>query len=180
MPAKISNETWVKIKHDVADSGCWIFKGALQKDGYGSCNRNGHSLAHRAYYSILKGELIPGLELDHLCKNRNCVNPDHLEQVTHSENVSRGNYKYNHRNGRKTHCKRGHEFNDQNTLHEIVAGSKRRKCIICRRMNQNVRYYKNKAGEKDEGRENLLNPATPPQQRRRIIIYLGEIDNVND
>jgi hypothetical protein len=47
-------------------------------------------------------------------------------------------------------------------------------------MNQNVRYYKNKAGEKDEGRENLLNPATPPQQRRRIIIYLGEIDNVND
>jgi len=177
MPAKISNETWVKIKHEVLDSGCWIFKGSLQKDGYGSCNRNGQSLAHRAYYSILKGELLHGFELDHLCKNRSCVNPDHLEQVTHAENISSGNYKSNHRNGRKTHCKRGHEFNVENTLHEIVNGEKRRKCLTCRRVAANDRYYRNKAGDR---KGETINPATPPQQRRRIIVETGEIDNVND
>lgn len=168
MPAKISNETWVKIKHRVRDDGCWIFNGSQQKDGYGSCNRNGQTLAHRAYYSILKGPLIAGMELDHLCKNRNCVNPDHLEQVSHAENISRGNYKINHRNRRKTHCKRGHAFNDENTSYKIEKGYVRRQCIACRRQRAKQKYQENKAGEQREGRT-TLNPATPPPQRKRII-----------
>jgi hypothetical protein len=72
----------------VSASGCWLWQGYLNADGYGSL---GHRAAHRLYYERHVGAIPPGLTLDHTCGVRSCVNPDHLEPVTQGENVRRGN-----------------------------------------------------------------------------------------
>lgn len=76
-----------------ADTGCWLWQRAKDVYGYGvlqkSANRP-HRLAHRLIYERHKGPIPPGLTLDHLCRNPGCVNPDHLEPVTHKVNVHRG------------------------------------------------------------------------------------------
>ena len=142
MPSKILDCDWVNTGKYVQNAnGCWDWQGALQKDGYGTCGlRAGTTLAHRAFYQILIGEIPKGLELDHLCKNRKCVNPAHLEPVTHAENIFRGNYTINHRNKRKTHCKRGHPFDDKNTYVETYNGIIMRKCVTCRNTRQRERW----------------------------------------
>lgn len=89
---------------------CWHWKGYRNDKGYGRLN---HTLAHRLVYELLRGPIPPGLTLDHLCRNKSCVNPDHLEPVTSVVNAMRG-IGPAAVNARKTHCKRGHPFqNDQ-------------------------------------------------------------------
>lgn len=113
-------------------SGCWIWNGCIDKCGYGKIGAVfGETLAHRASYKEFVGPISHGLEIDHKCKRRNCVNPEHLEAVSHAENVRRGDYKSNHRNRRKTHCKRGHEFTEENTRIENWHGLVMRKCVAC-------------------------------------------------
>jgi hypothetical protein len=71
--------------------GCWPWPGSMREDGYGHIFRNGkHYRAHRAVYQYFKGAIPAWLELDHTCRNKACVNPDHLEPVTHAVNVQRG------------------------------------------------------------------------------------------
>lgn len=75
----------------IALDGCWIWTAAVNKDGYGQFRYNGSmKLAHRVSYEIYNGDLSADLCLDHLCRKRSCVNPAHLEQVTHAENMRRG------------------------------------------------------------------------------------------
>jgi len=109
---------------------CWNWTGADRGEGYGRF-RDGqsHIYAHRWSY-----EQIPeGLTIDHLCRNRMCVNPKHLEPVTIKENVMRG-VGIAAKNASKTHCKRGHEFNIENTyIRKNQSGTKRR-CRTCRRI----------------------------------------------
>lgn len=72
------------------NTGCWLWTGNASANGYGITSLRGRSMcAHRAVYLLHKGHIPEGLELDHLCRQKICVNPDHLEPVTHSENMKR-------------------------------------------------------------------------------------------
>lgn len=112
------------------DTGCWIWQLGMFRTGYGSVwNGERNTVAHRVYYEDLIGPIPDGLTLDHLCRNRACCNPGHLEPVTMRENVLRGD-SITGRNARKTHCLRGHPFDEQNT--RIMKGGGRA-CRACDR-----------------------------------------------
>lgn len=95
---------WVKV-HKTND--CWYWTASLDSAGYGLFRANGRmNKAHRYAYELLVAPIPAGLTIDHLCRVRTCVNPDHLEAVTQQENTARA---------RKSHCIRGHEFTKENT-----------------------------------------------------------------
>lgn len=72
------------------ETGCWEWQRYVRPDGYGKTRLHGEQLAHRAYYREYVGPIPEGLSLDHLCRVRHCVNPEHLEPVPHAVNVRRG------------------------------------------------------------------------------------------
>lgn len=114
------------------NSGCWIWLNSLTPTGYPPARYTAfkkYVTAYRLSYFLYRGEIPDGLEVDHICRMRCCINPWHLRLVTHAENTRRGIYpKSTHRNGRKTHCKRGHEFNENNTY---IDNRGNRQCRIC-------------------------------------------------
>lgn len=110
--------------------GCWEWTGTKTMAGYGQIIMERKRIyVHRYLFGLLKEPLNDSLELDHLCRCRNCCNPDHLEQVTHAENVRRGACK--DINGTKTHCPKGHPYDEQNTI--SIHGGKHRDCLECKR-----------------------------------------------
>lgn len=113
---------------------CWEWPGCTV-DGYGyvSISKDGTAkrrYAHRVAYEYLVGPVPSGLVLDHLCRNRKCMNPKHLEVVTHRVNLLRGNGP-TARNAAKTHCANGHPYDELNTY--IYRGGKTpvRMCRVC-------------------------------------------------
>lgn len=116
-------------------SGCWLWTNRITTGGYGSFTLDGYPFpAHRASYEVFVGPIPEGMELDHLCRNRACINPDHLEPVTRRENALRGLSPVS-ANARKTHCPKGHAYDEANTY--IWRGS--RHCIACRSIVQENR-----------------------------------------
>lgn len=106
-----SERFWAKVEKLPCEPGCWLWTACLDGAGYGRFGRkkrNGPSvLAHRVAYEALRGEIPDGLQIDHLCRVRCCVNPWHLEPVTIRENQLRGTG-VSAKNAAKTHCLRGH------------------------------------------------------------------------
>lgn len=129
----------------IVSSGCWEMTSNQKTKGYKEIcvNRKKHR-AHRFFYEKLIGPIRDGLMLDHLCRNRGCVNPLHLEQVTNKENAIRG-VGWAGQNYRKTHCNNGHEFNKENTGTKIQKGRESRMCLKCKKEADARWLKKNKA-----------------------------------
>lgn len=126
---------WSKV---LKSKTCWVWI-ASTADGYGTFSiKSKNYKSHRISFFLKYGKLNPDLELDHLCRNRRCVNPDHLEEVTHQINALRGKSPVAV-NNYKTCCPRGHPY-------DMIDGDGRRRCRICYRIQslKSTRKYMNK------------------------------------
>lgn len=130
---------WAKVQKTET---CWNWTGGQRGSGYGSFWNGDKSVrAHRWAYEQFVGPIPHELTLDHLCRNKLCVNPKHLEPVTLQENIMRGNG-MSARNARKTHCKYGHELTGSRVRILNVNGRTERRCLIC--IDRRNRKHRNK------------------------------------
>jgi len=120
-------------------NGCWLWTACTDDRDYALLWVDGRSRrAHRVLYELLVGD--PGPELDHLCRVHSCVRPSHMEPVTHQENVRRGDVPKI--NGGKTHCIRGHPFDEENTY---ITKAGKRSCRTCQRVRAREWFRTNKS-----------------------------------
>jgi len=138
------------------DTGCWVWQRAKTTAGYGQVYLRGKMVyAHRVFYEGYVADIPQGQVLDHLCRNRTCCNPDHIQPVTHAENMRRS---------RRANCKRGHALTGENLY---VAPDGERQCRECNRINGRARVRRWSAEFKAQ-RDNLsgmkrpLGPLVPP------------------
>lgn len=125
----------IRTKYSVDPSGCWNWMGAISGGGYGQVwqsDARKNVRAHRLVYEILTGPIDPGKQLDHLCRNRRCVNPAHLEPVSCRENLLRGETRAA-KSAAATECPRGHAFDAANTLVSRSRAGSQRQCRACAR-----------------------------------------------
>ena len=132
------------------NSGCWLWSRGLQSRGYGSYRRLGEYTAHRVSYRLFVGPIPDGLELDHKCRTKCCVNPKHLEAVTPKENTGRWRATI-------THCPSGHKFTSENSwLGKTRRGHTHRLCKECLKI----------AGKK---RREIVNLSKPTQETHNVV-----------
>jgi hypothetical protein len=139
-PADRAERFWSKVE---ATGFCWLWKESTVR-GHGSfflSRAEGKVYAHRWAYEYLVGPIPEGLELDHLCRVRHCVNPDHLEPVTHRTNFLRG-YAVGAQSMRRGTCPNGHEYTPENTY--VRKDGQGRQCKTCNRRKNNERYHRRK------------------------------------
>ena len=140
MPTEVETQRFFD-KVDFDPSGCWLWTGCTSR-GYGRFSfgqRQG--MAHRFAWTLTNGTIPDGLTIDHLCRTRHCVNPDHLEPVPNQVNVIRGlPFKV-----RPTHCPKGHEFTPENTYYSKnrrTGERDYRRCEICYHTSRDGEYWK--------------------------------------
>jgi hypothetical protein len=123
---------------EISPGGCWVWRGMVNKDGYGRIRAYGKRVfTHRVAYELLVGPIPEGLTIDHICGHHRCLCPDHLEPTTGVENVLRGG------NSAKTHCIHGHAFDEENTHYAVNLKQPHRphirQCKECMRTRQHIR-----------------------------------------
>lgn len=126
---------------------CWIWTGIRHTSGYGYVTRGEHvnKMAHRVIWEMMVGPIPEEMQLDHICRQRGCVNPNHLRVVTQRENLlAFGSKAPVAANAVKTHCPRGHAFDETNTYRAPGALSKRI-CRSCRRDQTRAFFAKNRS-----------------------------------
>lgn len=135
---------WSHVDKD-SHHGCWVWTAGLHPGGYGNFWLDGRTInAHRYSWELANGPVPDGLHLDHICRNRACVRPDHLEPVTMQMNILRG-VSPAALNARKTHCIRGHEFTEENTYRQ-PGNPNSRICRECVRIRQREHHQRQKSG----------------------------------
>jgi hypothetical protein len=130
---------WSKVRKDLY---CWEWTAGKNSWGYGYISiHNRMRRVHRIIWEDKNGPVPDGLELDHLCRNRGCCNPEHLEPVTRQENLRRGNRGGNGYE-KKTHCPQGHEYTPENTyIRDKRSGRQCRECLHLRAVSAKKREY---------------------------------------
>lgn len=124
-------------------ANCWLWTGTVSGAGYGYFSQK---RVHRMAWEMLRGPIPDGLVIDHICRVRLCLNPDHLRVITQIENCLAG-VSPMAINARATHCVNGHEFTEENTKRSVEKGRERRACRECHR--QRNREYEKRRGPRD-------------------------------
>ncbi len=144
-----SKDRLMKMVSVYASDGCWVWMGAVGSSGYGTMEVLGKTaLVHRVSYELHKGEIPAGMVIDHICKNKICVNPDHLRVVTHKQNTLENSDAPTAINAKKTHCIHGHPLSGDNL--KLAVGTtngkikKERVCRTCQRTYQLQYYHRTK------------------------------------
>lgn len=179
MPRKripLDERFWKWVSVGDGEDDCWIWMGYVRPDGYGAIFGTSYKnplRVHRVCYEFLVGPIPDGLELDHLCRNPRCVRPDHLEPVTHRENLLRGNT-LTAKHARTTACPWGHPYDENNTY---VSPSGGRQCRTCNRINnlksqKRCRAKRNaykREWKKKRREQNERHKASDPENQRRTL-----------
>lgn len=151
MAPALAERFWPKVER-LGDVDCWLWTGVKQGSGYGQFWLNGRMQpAHRVSYELVVGPIPAGLVIDHLCRVHHCVNPLHLEPVTHQTNVDRGeSYLISAAvRGTKTHCPQGHPYEGDNLIITPLG----RRCRECQRRHSREHARRKRAemkGKTDE------------------------------
>ena len=145
---ELNIENYVSLflkKITINEKGCWIWTGATRRKGYGCLGIFGKLTAsHRFIFEYFYNEINPKLTIDHLCRNTQCVNPKHLQEVSRKENIKRGKG-MSVINSKKNTCNRGHPFYFYNNLRLEKDGE--RKCKICSRINARLYAQRKRSHE---------------------------------
>lgn len=169
-------------KYEIKQSGCWEWTGYRLPKGYGYINIGGKSTgAHRVSYIIHKGEIPNGMHVHHICENTCCVNPEHLTILTPEDNLKLNSSPIAI-NSRKKFCKRGHEFNEDNTRYIKRNGKLHRRCRQCHNESCKQKRHRDKT---DHSRvvealreENEENCRLLGMSAERELALLAEIDRL--
>lgn len=139
--APLSERLWRRVDL-LAPDGCWLWLGARNSKGYGTIGtiHPKTGVVHRVAWEMIRGPIPVGMQLDHrVCRNKVCVNPDHLVLCTSAENVLQPDGGPGKKKA-KTHCVRGHEFTPENTLPSLAG---HRRCRACAKWYRKYRYTVN-------------------------------------
>ncbi len=150
----IIDKTYFITRIKVDDiSNCWLWTGSMSSTGYGiACFNREYYRAHRISYFMFNGKISQDLVIDHMCRNKQCVNPDHLREVTQEINSLENNSSPFFENSKKTHCKRGHGLFGENLNIRYTNGKIRRECVFCSKESKRKSWLKRK--EKLNGSRN--------------------------